>query len=267
MRYSLLFTTTLLLLASCKNSTTDKKAADSTTAETPPHVARLEEMVKQHPDSVGPRMYLIDALDSIGNYTAALSQMDSLISKDSLNFGFWFRKGRLQQNASDTANAIISYTRALHVYAAPEAYLALANLYAETKNKKVFEVCARIDEFGMGREMSSYTAFFTGVYYARTGDTKKALEYFTKSINNNYTLMDAYVEMGSIYYDQKKYDEALKTFNTAASINNMNADTYYWLGKIYEAQGKKTEAIQQYQQALKLDKTITEAAQGLKRLQ
>jgi len=267
MRYILFFTITILAATACKNTIKDKKATDSATVVIPPHVINLEEQVKKHPDSIGARMYLIDALDSMGNYKSALAQMDSLISKDSLNFGFWFRKGRLQQNAADTPGAIVSYSRAIRVYAAPEAYLALANLFAETKDKRVFDVCARVDEFRMGREMDSYTAFFTGVYYARTGDTKKALEQFTKSINSNYTLMDAYVEKGSIYYDQKNYAEAERTFVTATTINNTDADAYYWLGKIYEAQGRKQEAIQHYQQALKLDKSITEAAQGLKRLQ
>ena len=59
--------------------------------------------------------------------------MDSLISKDSLNYGLWYTNGRIAEDAGDTLQAMQSYDRAIRVYPSADAMLSLANLYAEQK--------------------------------------------------------------------------------------------------------------------------------------
>ncbi len=251
---------TCLFAIACK----DKK--DKPADQSSPYIQHLKEQANSNPDSLGLRLTLIDALDSMGLYKEALPEIDQLITKDSLNHGLWITKGKVQQNTGDTVGAILSFHRAARIYPSPEPLLALANLYAETKDSRVFEVCAKVDELKMGRELDSYTTFFTGVYYARMGDKQKAIALFDKSINYNYTLMDNYIEKGSLYYEDKKYDEAIKVFKVAAAINNTYADAYYWQGKCFEAMNDKPSAITNYNRALVLDKNLKEAEQALKRL-
>lgn len=249
-----------LILFSCTGNKDKNAAANST------YITSLQEQVKQNPDSIGLRLMLVNVLDSTAMYKEALAEMDILISKDSLNYDFWFTKGKVQEHAADTIGAIQSLNRAAKVYTSPEALLSLASLYAEIKNKKVFDVCAMVDELKLGREFDSYTSFFSGVYYARTGETEKAINFFDKSINYNYTLMDNYIEKGSLYYEQKKYAEAMKVFNTASTINNTYADAYYWQGKCYEAMNDKPNASSSYSKAFALDKKMKEAEEAMKRL-
>ena len=78
--------------------------------------------------------------------------------------------------------------------------------------------------------------------------------------------MVAYLEKGFIYYDQKKYSEALKIFELAATVSNTYADAYYWQAKCFEGLGNKKEALNNYQKALTLDKNLKEADDALKRL-
>jgi tetratricopeptide (TPR) repeat protein len=260
------------ILFSCNNNKQEKDslhgmASGENNIPVSPHIIELEKKLAQKPDSMGLRLMLVNALDSAGMYTHALSEMDSLIKKDSMNYGFWFRKGQLLEHAKDTAKAIASYNNAIKVYPSPDGLLALANLYAETKNEKVLAVCNQINDLRMGRVYDSYTAFFTGIYYERTGNKKMALQYFDASINSNYTFIDAHMEKGFVYYDNKQYNEALKIFNTATTINNTYADAYYWQGKCFEALNDKQKAITNYQQALALNKNIPEAEAALKRLQ
>jgi tetratricopeptide (TPR) repeat protein len=230
------------------------------------YVEDLKAQVKGYPDSIQLQLILVDALDSLGRYKEALSEIDQLIAKDSLNYGLWVTKGKVQQNLTDTAAAIVSFRRAARVYPSPEALLALANLYAETKDAKVFEVCAMIDQLKLGREMDSYTHFFTGVYYSRIGDKQKAIEYFDRAINYNYTLMDTYIEKGSLYYEERNYAEAMKIFKTATTINNTFADGYYWQAKCYEAMNDKPNAMSSYSKAFALDKKMKEAEEGMNRM-
>lgn len=267
MKIGFVFTALLFLLMAC--NTTDKKnnlLSVSSDKQMPQHVMDLMQQVKQKPDSMGLRLLLVDALDSLTNYSAALAQMDSLIKKDSLNYGLWYRKGKLNENAKDTNAAIICYTKAIKVYPSPDALLSLANLFAETKNAKALALCKQVDALKMGREYNAHTNFIQGVFYARTGNTPAANQFFDECIKSDYTYMVAYLEKGFILFDDKKYNEALNVFETAAQVNNVYADAYYWQGKCYEAMNDKTNAVNSYKNAFALDKTLTEAEDAINRL-
>jgi tetratricopeptide (TPR) repeat protein len=104
------------------------------------------------------------------------------------------------------------------------------------------------------------------VYHARTGNNEKALAFFDRAINNNYTLMEAYMEKGFVYYSTQKMPDALKTFETAITVSNTYADAYYWKAKIQEAMGQKDQALLNYERALGLDKQLKQAREAIKRL-
>ena len=256
----------LVLFVQCKNNS-DKTVVTSKTNADSLHIKELEEQVSKKPDSAGLRFNYISALDSVGDYHKALSQLDSLIIHDKGNYGLWFKKAQVCQHLGDTTSAITYYNTAVSIYPSQDGLLALANLYAETRNSKTLDICQQIDELHLGREYDAYTAFFAGVYFSRIGNKQKALLNFDKSIDNNYTFMDAYLEKGYVYYDTKKYDKALQVFTLANEVNNRFADAYYWQGKCYEALNKKTEAIAKYQLAYDINNLLVEAKAAIKRLQ
>ena len=255
----------LLLIMACNSQPKDTKNR-STEKTLPDEISRLEKLAKQFPDSVGLQLRLVNALDSLGNYAPAISSVDALIKKDSGNFGLWFKKAQLSEQSRDTLNAIKSYTHAAKIYASPDALLSLANIYAETKNSTSLELCQQVAELRMGRTYQSHCDFIAGIYYARTGDPKKAIRLFTNCISNNYTYMEAYMEIGFIYYDSKQFSDALKIFQTAISVKNNYPDAYYWLGKTEEATKNNIAAIENYEKALSLDPKLLEADEAIKRL-
>ncbi len=255
----------LLLLMACNSQSKENKKG-SPDKVLPEEISWLEKLAKQFPDSVGLQLRLVNALDSLGNYAPAITQVDALIKKDSGNFGLWFKKAQLSEQSKDTLNAIKSYSQAAKIYASPDALLSLANIYAETKNNKALELCQQVAELRMGRAYQSHCDFIAGVYFARTGDQKKAIRLFTNCINNNYTYMEAYMEIGFIYYDSKQFSDAVKIFQTAISVKNNYPDAYYWLGKSEEATKNNLVAIENYEKALSLDPKLIEADEAIKRL-
>lgn len=230
-------------------------------------IKKMAEAVAENRDSAGLRFNYIDALDSVGDYSNAIVQMDSLILKDKGNYGLWFKLGKIYEHAGDTTKAIGSYQTALIIYKAPDGILALVNLLAETKNVETLPLCDELDNLKLGREYDSYANFFRGVYNARSGYKQIATIYFNKSIISNYTFIDAYMEKGFIMYDDKRFDDALSVFLKVAEVNSTYADAYYWQAKCFEAKANKPKAIELYQQALALDKTLQQAQDGIKRLQ
>lgn len=246
-----------------KNEASDNKENSVLSAQT----ERMIQMVKQHPDSSGLRLQLAAMLDSAAHYQEALSQMDSLISKDSLNYGLWYSKAQVWEHSGDTANAIRDYERALHIYPAPEAQLSLASLFAERKDARALAVCANISRLRLGREYEAHCAFIAGVYYARTGDTTRAIQQFNNCVAANYTYMEAYIEKGLVYFDNKQYDKALDVFKFASGINTLYADAYYYQARSYEMMGKKDSAVIRFKQALSLDKHMKEARDKIQQLE
>ncbi len=229
-------------------------------------VKDLTEKVKQNPDSVVLRMRLINSLDSLRQYSTAIKNIDSLLVKDSMNQGLWVTKAHLEESNKDTSNAIISYERAIRIYPSLEAQLYLANLFAETKNPKALLLCTNVLKMGQGRETDANCSFIAAVYFSRIGNTTKALEGFDKAIADNYTVIEAYLEKGFIYYDRKDFTTALKVFETAQKVSATNADVYYWIAKCYEQMGNKQEALINFQRAVGLDKNLVEAKEGVERL-
>lgn len=263
LKYFTIFISTVVLFFACDTSVSNKNSS----ANLSPYLKGLFKQTEQYPDSVNLRITLINALDSSGLHKEALQQMDSLIAKDSLNFAFWNAKGHLQENAKDTAGAIVSYKRALRIYPSPDAMLTLANLFAETKNDTALILCKEVSGLSADKKYEADCRFIEGVYYARKSNTEQALSSFDACINARYTYVVAYLEKGFIYYDKKQYTEALKTFQLAASVSNAYADAYYWQGKCFEAMNNKINAITNYNKALALDKNLTEATAAIKRLQ
>ncbi len=260
-----------IILFSCNTSTENKNENNSSaTAKNaaksyPQNVQSLFAQLKQNPDSTGLRLLLASALDSIGAYKEAFRQMDTLLKKDSVNFGLWFANGEIAEDAKDTIRAMMSYDKALRIYPSPNAMLALANLYAEQKNKKALVFSNEVEQMSLGREYDAHSAFISGVYYARTGNGNKAIKYFDTCIANNYTYMPAYIEKGLVYFDNRQYSDALKVFRFASTVNALDADPYYWQGRCYEMMNIKDSAVLRFKQSLHLE-DAPETREALKRL-
>jgi tetratricopeptide (TPR) repeat protein len=112
----------------------------------------------------------------------------------------------------------------------------------------------------------AYQFYFTGVYYARTGNQQKAMNAFNTCIANDFNYVEAYMEKGFLYYDGKKIPEALQVFRTLSMVKKPYPDAYYWIAKCYEAMNNPAEAKTNYQRALALDPKLNDASVALKRL-
>ena len=255
-----------LLIIACNEPVKPKTPDTLTKDEMPAPVQQLFKKINANPDSIGLRLQLVNALDSLGAFGQALGQMDSLIKKDSLNYGLWYRKALLQESTEDTTGALRSYRYAIRIYPSPDAQLAAANLLAERKDSTALLLCRQVASFNMGREYNAHCHFITGVYFARTGNKQKALTAFNNTIINDFNYTEAYMEKGFLFYDDKKYTEALQVYQTLVTIKNTYADGYYWLAKTQEAMNNKAEAINNYQKSLTLDPKLTEASAALQRL-
>jgi tetratricopeptide (TPR) repeat protein len=228
-------------------------------------VALLENGVQRFPDNPDFRRRLSEAYLQTGRSQDALKQYDDMLQTDSSNFESWYDKGMLLVQMNDTLAAIQAFEKSYSLQPLTMNGLALANLYAETKNPLALTIADEI----MSKDSATGSLdpiFIKGVYYSNTKQYVLAMEQFDRCIRADWKFTDAYIEKGIILFEEKNIDLALETFKMAATVSATNADAYYWQGRCYEAAGKKEEAMDSYVRAYALDRSFTQAKEGIKRL-
>jgi tetratricopeptide (TPR) repeat protein len=256
----------ITILLSCANSSSDQNDQPSSNVEVD-YYSRIQNDLKQYPDSVELNLQLINYLDSIKNYDEAIQQMDALIQKDSLNQGLWYQKAQLTLKTKDTLNAKRYFRIANNIYPDAASMLSLANLLAEQKDKEALIVCTNIQKMFSGNDYKADIYFIKGVYFARTGNNAKAILNLDACINTNYRYTEALMEKGFILYDNHSISAALSIFEAVTQLDPMYADGYFWKAKCLEKNKQFEAAVLQYEKAQTLDPELNEAKEALKRLQ
>lgn len=229
-------------------------------------IAFLQEALKKVPGSIGLHILLAKGYESKNQMDKASAICDDLIKQYPGQLDALMLKSELlrQQNKNSEALAILERA---HSYAPGDVDLVhqLAFEYAETKNPKVLLLADSLIKVDVEKRHAE-PYYFKGLYYENTGNWKEAVKYFDEAIQHDFNFLDAYMDKGQTYYDQKKYAEALKTFQLTTTVFPSESLPYFWLGKTQRAMGNKNEARLNYQRAYGLDKTFTEAKDSADRL-
>ncbi len=226
----------------------------------------LNEANKLLPGSQLLRLTLARAYDSKGNIDGALGICNEVLQKNPNQVDVMKMKADLLLKKGDSNGAIHTLEQAYQLTPYdPELNHQLALQLAEAKNPKVVTLCdSLIRADSLGQHAEPY--YYKGIYYANINDKEKALGLFDEAIRRDYTFLESYTEKGSLLYDQKKYNEAIKVFNLSLNISPDYADNYYWIAKCQEAMGNKSEAKLNYLRAWELDKSFTEAKQAAEKI-
>lgn len=218
------------------------------------------------PQSMLLRLSLARALDAQNKADEALAICNEILTKNPKQVDILKMKAGLLNKKGLPADAlqILEFAYSLTPYDVELNYM-LALRLAEAKNPKLISLCdSLIRADSLGNHAEPY--YYKGIYYSNTANRPAAIEQFDEAIKHDYYFLDAYIEKGSVYYDQKKYTEALKVFRLANTLSPAFPDAWYWMAKCQEAMGQKTEAKLNYEKAFGLDKNFTEAKEGADRL-
>ena len=89
--------------------------------------------------------------------------------------------------------------------------------------------------------------FKKGFAFHNDGKYVEAITEYKKAIEKDSTLIEAYVNLASIYFVQQKYDQAQIELENALRYNPYHVKVHYNLGMILLNQGKKEEAKKHYE--------------------
>lgn len=229
-------------------------------------IAFLQQALKQLPQSISLNILLAKGYQSKNEVEKSLAICDTIIRQFPGQIDALVLKSELlkQQNKNNEA---ISVLEQAYSYAPGDADLVhqLAFEYAEATNPKVLSLSDSLIKVDVEKRHAE-PYYFKGLYFENKGAYKEAIRYFDEAISHDYNFLDAYLDKGQTYFDQKKYADALKTFQFTTTVFPSEALPYYWIGKSQQALGNKKEARLNYQRAYGLDKTLTEAKDSADRL-
>lgn len=229
-------------------------------------LAFLNNALKDLPNSLLLRISLARAYDKKNEINAALNACDLILNLNPQQVDVLKLKASLLGKKGKNEEAITTLEKAYNLTPFDvELNYMLALRYAENKNQKVLSLCdslIRADTL----EQHAEPYYYKGIYYSNINDKNKALQLFDEAVKRNYNFLEGYVEKGSILFERKQYNEALKVFNLLLNISPDYPDSYYWIGKCQQATGQKEEARLNYQRAYGLDNTFKEAKDSADKL-
>lgn len=232
----------------------------------PNSVASIKNAIREYPDSLILKENLIEAYRNDGYYDSAILIANEELAKDSGSAYLWNIKATLYFENNDTANSINSLQHAIEIYPLPEYLVALGTVYAEIKDKNSLQIAdglLQTNKTKYGKD--GY--FIKGLYYNYENEPQLAIINLDSCLDLDFTYMYAYREKAIAYYNEGKYEDALKVLKRSVTIQNNFDEGYYWMGKCYEKLNRKNDAIESYQNALLYDKNYSEARDALDKLQ
>jgi tetratricopeptide (TPR) repeat protein len=109
-------------------------------------------------------------------------------------------------------------------------------------------------------ERQAETFFQQGLSYEETGAAiERAIEAYRKAVELNPAAAGALVNLGTIYYRQRKYAEAELQYTRAIEVDSSYPLAHYNLGNLYDEQGDLTRAEEHYVKALHLNPNYADA--------
>lgn len=89
-----------------------------------------------------------------------------------------------------------------------------------------------------------------GTVYSGQGKYEQALEYYDKAEHENPMDIEVYLAKGVAYANLDRYDEAQEQFEKALKINRASGITYYHLGSIAILKGDTVTGLENYNKAI-----------------
>ena len=101
---------------------------------------------------------------------------------------------------------------------------------------------------------SGYDLFWgLGKAYREVGDLSKAENILLKAIQTNPEREEAHLQLGIVYHDLEKYEDAKREYSIAIENNPQNKENYLHLGLVLGELGEYRGALESFKRAVKID--------------
>ncbi|MBC7473258.1 MAG: tetratricopeptide repeat protein [Candidatus Sericytochromatia bacterium] len=266
-------------------------------------IKKLSEEVKNNPNDTG-LLYLLANAYHKNNNTNEEIKIYNKITTMNPSFQYpYLNLGVIYADQGKTQQAINIYKQGIkNSKENKDIYLNLGTLY--NQNKQYDNALSAYKAAVGGGGISDSTAYtMIGHTYEELGKKPEAEESYNKAINSEKVDYSSYINLGTFYYKNHRYDEAIKLYNKGLSlpvkdyhkemmysglarnltklkkydeaVNNLNSAidlsknnlrksiNYMSLGNAYEGQGKNDDAAKAFETSIKISPKFSDSYYNL----
>lgn len=224
--------------------------------------------------------------NELGDYGASIKDYDKALTLDSRCALAYNNRGYTKFLQADYKGALADYNKAIILN--PRLQMALDNKallfskicmeddkdfsekfylslgISEINEGKFSEALRNLDESLKYNKDNELVYFYKGIAYHSLGKDKLAYENYTKAINLNKIMTDAYFNRGQLIFKSNP-KEALDDFVTAVALDPKFIDAYYSIAVIQKDLGQYENAIKNLDKIIELEPQAVNA-KALKKL-
>ena len=262
----------------------------------------FEKAIEIEPDNLDAIINLANAKDEMGDYDSAIKGYNLALEKDVNNALVYNNRGFSYFHKGEYENALNDYNKAIML--SPKLKIAQYNkdeLLKLLKDDENFQEIIQnseesnldyryyfnlgIQETNQGNINEAMLAYnkviglkpdfapvymFIGILEFQKENYEKAYEYYSRSIDIDSKMTDAYFNRAQIVFatkteDKTELEAALKDLQMALELDNKFIDAYYSMAVIYKNLGEYKPAIEMLDKILEIDEQSVNA-RALKKL-
>ena len=204
-------------------------------------VKELAPAAKADPENAELHRLLAQSCLSAKDFSCALEEFRWLLQRTPDSAATHVLMGEALDGLGRTSEAIAEFNEAAKAEPkTPNVNFGLGYLYWKSHR---YEEAERAFEAELANDANHAQALaYLGDIELKNGNPEKALELLRKATAVSGNLRLAFVDMGVILTEQKKYQEALAALLRAEKLDASQPDVHYRLGRLYQAMGKTAEA-------------------------
>ena len=124
---------------------------------------------------------------------------------------------------------------------------------AAYRAKKYADAMAIFAGYTERRPNNAWGHYMLALSAWKSGDAKQAEFAFEKALSVDPRHTKSLVNLGRVFIEQKRYDEAIERLARAGEIDSESAEVQRLLGRVYHAQRRTDDAVQAYRRAIELN--------------
>lgn len=214
-----------------------KKFADAAT--------QLAEVTTSDPGNLELRRVLAQSCLWAKKYDCALEQFRQIQTQDPNSAAAHMLSGEALDGLARTPEAITEFEAALKIAPRePEVNFGLGYLHWKLTQ---FDEAAKYfnDELAIDPNHPQALAYLADIAM-KNNEPEKALPLLQKVVKQRDDIRIAYLDLGAILTQQKRYPEALAALKQAARLDPSQPDAHFRLGKLHQIMGNMTAAEQEF---------------------
>jgi len=242
-------------------------------------VTALNEALRLNPQYVPAQLKLGGLLLALGKWQDAAQLFEALVKAHPGSAEAFYGLGRVRAVLNDLDGAVASLRKACELF--PEygaAHYALAQTYKRQGNMDLaLEQLALHEKTAnsapdsgdplvneiLALNAGAPDALRQGLELARQGKLEEAATALENALQSNPGLVEAHVQLISLYGQRGQFSKAEEHFQAAAKLDPKNAGNSFNHGLLFASQGRFAEAEGEFRKTLELDPSFPAARTNL----